>query len=246
MRKLNIASLIIAAVALCPVTQAQDVTDLRQAKLFTPSSAVVHFPELEVESAAEVGKTMVSKLNRYAHPAVELANDVSFDVTTSAFSNDWSGRTTIKRGVLKQYAETASGAYFASDNATFKFSMGSVPQVAGIYVPHDRSRPAIPWGESPSRKKLNYGTGPVEVTPTTIYQWASDSFTRELIYGGVSQGTVSITYREFVDGTARPAFTQELKYDLSQGDEIGYKGLRFKVIKAGNVDIKYVVTKHLD
>ena len=44
---------------------------------------------------------------------------------------------------------------------------------------------------------------------------------------------------------ARPAFSQELRYDLKDGDEIGYKGARFKVIKANNVSIKYKVTKHL-
>jgi hypothetical protein len=246
MRKFTALFLITCAAAFSPAANAQDVTDIRLAKIFSPSSAVVQFPELEVESTAEIGKTMVSKLNRFAHPAIEIAEDVSFDVKTGTFSNDWSGRTTIKKGLLKQYAETASGVYFVSDHATFRFSMGSVPQTAGIYVPRDSSRSPVPWSQSTASKRLSYGTSPVEFKATTIYNWTSDSFTRELIYSGVSQGTISLTYREFVDGTARPAFTQELKYDLSQGNEIGYKGARFKVIKAGNVEIKYVVTKNLD
>lgn len=237
--------LIVTATALT-AANAQDVTNTKLLKHFSPSSAVVHFPELNVESTAEIGKTMVSKLNRYAHPAVEIADDVTFDVKTSAFSNDWSGRTTVKKGVLKQYAETTSGVYFSAGDATFKSMVGSSPQNAGVYVPRDSARPAVLWSESISSKKIDYGSVPLEFKPTKVYQWGSDSFTRELIYGGISQGTISITYREFLDGTARPAFTQELKYDLAQGDEIGYKGLRFKVVKAGNIEIRYIVTKQLD
>jgi len=67
-----------------------------------------------------------------------------------------------------------------------------------------------------------------------------------LVYGGVSKGTIAISYREFSDKTARPAFTQELKYDLSEGDVIGFRGARFKIIKAGNVSLRYVVLKPLD
>ena len=45
---------------------------------------------------------------------------------------------------------------------------------------------------------------------------------------------------------ARPAFTEDLKYDLSQGDVIGYKGARFKIITANNLSIRYMVLKPLD
>jgi hypothetical protein len=45
---------------------------------------------------------------------------------------------------------------------------------------------------------------------------------------------------------ARPAFSQELKYDLAQGTAIGYKGARFEVIRANNTGISYKVLKSLD
>lgn len=70
-------------------------------------------------------------------------------------------------------------------------------------------------------------------------------FRRELVYGGISQGTISISYREFSGDLARPAFTQELKYDLKEGREIGYKGSRFEIIEATNVDVKFRVVRPL-
>ena len=77
-------------------------------------------------------------------------------------------------------------------------------------------------------------------------EWRADSFKRELVYSGVSQNTISILYREFSDNMARPAFSQDLKYDLSQGKEIGFKGARFEVTKASNTGIVYKVLKALD
>jgi hypothetical protein len=76
--------------------------------------------------------------------------------------------------------------------------------------------------------------------------WSTDSLKSELIYGGLSQKTISISYREFVDKTARPAFTQEIKYDLNDGDVIGFRGARFQVLKATNTNIKYKIIKVLD
>ena len=73
-----------------------------------------------------------------------------------------------------------------------------------------------------------------------------DSFKRELIYVGVSKNVVSILYREFKNDMARPAFTQEIKYDLAEGNEIGYRGARFQVISATNTGIKYTLLKTLD
>lgn len=75
---------------------------------------------------------------------------------------------------------------------------------------------------------------------------AGPALRRELVYGGVSQGTVSVLYREFVNDMARPAFSQELRYDLAQGRVIGYQGARFEIIKADNTGLTYRVISHLD
>lgn len=69
---------------------------------------------------------------------------------------------------------------------------------------------------------------------------------KELIYTGVSKGVISLTYREFSSDMARPAFTQDLKFDLAEGDVIGFKGARFKIMSANNTQVHYKVVKPLD
>ncbi|WP_338761133.1 hypothetical protein [Massilia sp. METH4] len=68
---------------------------------------------------------------------------------------------------------------------------------------------------------------------------------REILYQGVSKGTVRLSFREFMNDMARPAFTQDILYDLEPDGTatVVFKGLRMKILKATGTSIKYVVEK---
>ena len=68
------------------------------------------------------------------------------------------------------------------------------------------------------------------------------------IYQGVSKGSIKISFREFYDGLARPAFTQDISYDLNPGEEtfIAFKGMKIKVISADNEKISYQIVSYFD
>ena len=70
-----------------------------------------------------------------------------------------------------------------------------------------------------------------------------DSFLQELIYNGRSKDAIKVSYREFKDDFARPAFQQDLSYDLSDSKEIGFRGAIIEVVEATNTYIKFVVKK---
>ena len=67
------------------------------------------------------------------------------------------------------------------------------------------------------------------------------NFKQELIYNGKSNNVVKISYREFVNDLARPSFTQEIVYDLTESNIIGFKGMTIEVIEATNTSIKYKI-----
>lgn len=71
------------------------------------------------------------------------------------------------------------------------------------------------------------------------------AFRVDFLYQGYARGVLKFSYREFRDGIARPAFTQELTYETeSDGTAvIGFKGMRIKVVKATNQNITYVIEK---
>ena len=104
---------------------------------------------------------------------------------------------------------------------------------------------------------VNSSGQPYGITPCTtdyVSKWAAPvdflreaklyqkgSFRMELLYNGKSRDMIKITYREFDDGMARPAFTQDLMYDLAESRTISFKKMSIDVIEATNSHIRFVV-----
>jgi hypothetical protein len=96
-----------------------------------------------------------------------------------------------------------------------------------------------------SRSLLNEN---IPYTLTTSRYNDGKGFMLELLYQGVSDNNIQVSYREFQNNMARPAFTQEVKYQLNTDGKtiIGFKGARIEVIKATNVELSYIVIKGFD
>lgn len=86
------------------------------------------------------------------------------------------------------------------------------------------------------------------------HQWPSDarfeqiqgvsqdgSFEAELVYSGTADNTLRLMYREYMDGLARPAFTQELTYNLAESKTITFKSLTLEILEAGNSKVRFRV-----
>jgi len=67
------------------------------------------------------------------------------------------------------------------------------------------------------------------------------SFKIEIIYSGLDGNNLKATYREYKDDIARPAFYQDLVYNLNKSDIIRYKQFKIKIIKATNEELEYIV-----
>lgn len=74
----------------------------------------------------------------------------------------------------------------------------------------------------------------------------SDSFQQTLIYSGKIGDKVNVGYREFSNNLARPAFNNDVEYDLGSSQVIGYKGAKLEIIEATNEYIKYKVIKNFN
>ncbi|WP_182002721.1 hypothetical protein [Acinetobacter lactucae] len=73
-----------------------------------------------------------------------------------------------------------------------------------------------------------------------------NSFQQTLIYSGKVGNKINIGYREFSGNMARPAFNNDVEYDLNESKEIGYKGALLQIIEANNQSIKYKVLKNFN
>lgn len=81
---------------------------------------------------------------------------------------------------------------------------------------------------------------------TTILAQSNESFQQTLIYSGKVGQKINIGYREFSSNSARPAFNNDVEYDLSQSKQIGYKGALLEIIEATNQNITYKVLSNFN
>src|SRR5690606_31770188 len=81
----------------------------------------------------------------------------------------------------------------------------------------------------------------ITYTKTEHSERKKGNYSRQIIYNGKSGDNLKFTYREFSDDMARPAFTQDLQYDLSESKIIGFDGLRVEILKATNTGIEYKI-----
>ena len=79
--------------------------------------------------------------------------------------------------------------------------------------------------------------GDIERTKRPVL--ADDAFQQTLIYNGRVGSKINIGYREFSNNMARPAFNNEVEYDLNESMFIAYKGAELEVVEATNQHIKF-------
>ena len=218
--------------------------------VLTTSLRMVSIPELERTTTVEIGQTIISKAFVKTTPAILVPNETYDPIS----------KVPIPSGVFPLSREDNAGRYFDSPLKVDRSTWEVIPHVLiyktiertvqgktvgsiGVFVPLDPSKPAVGYIADGSIK----GSVPITgIVSTVKEEWSDGSFKRELVYTGIARNIISILYREFNNDIARPAFTQELKYDLSESKIIGYRGSRFEVVSATNTGITYRVLKPLE
>jgi hypothetical protein len=73
-----------------------------------------------------------------------------------------------------------------------------------------------------------------------------NSFQQTLIYSGRVGDRINIAYRESSGNLARPAYSNDVEYDLSESTTIGYRGAVIRIIEATNTSITYEVVSNFN
>lgn len=199
-------------------------------ELFFPS-VVANSPKIDTEVTAEVGESITSAFSRVVKPAIELLESIDENVELTFGVK----KITIPPGRYPYRGENAFGTYFDATTGLIFIPKNSKVQLMVCYAPRSILCEFV--------AKLKVGEN-IKMTETISYP--NIGFRKELIYTGGGKKEITFSYREFVNDYARPAFSQELKYDISDDKIIGFKGARFEVINSNNTEIKYKVLKHFN
>lgn len=133
-----------------------------------------------------------------------------------------------------------------SENEKYRFYYSPASGlIKGVAIPKNGGKPEYFYesGFGISVKELR---DTIEFDNEKFPSSDSDFFKQQFLYNGRSGNSMKFLYMEYVNNLARPAFTQELQYDLSESNIIGFKGLRIEIIEANNIMVKYKIIKSFD
>lgn len=202
---------------------------------YQPTATEISFPALEKEVVAQVGEEMVRQGKYIERDAINLAEP-------------------IKIGLLAGYVLGAGDYLKTGEDKDSEFYLPA-PGPNGAEI--TKTVITDPWKSVQLMKrepKINVvtvfhakvGTDAKGVTRVKRMLLTDDSFQQTLIYSGKLGSRIRLGYREFSNNTARPAFNNDVDYDLSESTTIGYKGARIEILEATNQYVRYRVTQNFN
>lgn len=202
---------------------------------YRPVSQEISRPPLNSVNTANVGDEMLNQGFYTERQAIKLSRSIRFGLF---------GVYTLTTGYYVKTGENASSSFYQPAPG----SEGGRVQKAAL---------ADPW-ESVQLSKdgakisvvtvfhLKVTEDADGVEETTYPLLSDDSFQQTLIYSGKVGDKIKVGYREFSNNAARPAFNNDVDYDLSESHIIGYKGARLEILEATNEYIKYRVLQNFN
>ncbi len=209
---------------------------------YTPSTS--DYPAIGEIKTVEVGESLVWKDKQTTIPAIDIEQAIEHPAENIGLHFT----LTLLPGRYVEKGKDAFGKFYEGkkgcllqDGKPF-----TVPHEGGIYVTNLDQKKTEIYCLPATLTPLSYERDGIPFIRARHQERNELSLKKELVYTGVSKNVVSILYREFKDDIARPAFSQEIKYDLSEEKIVGYRGARFEIIKATNQGLTYKTLKQLD
>lgn len=206
----------------------------------TPSGPISQFelktgqvPVVGTSAHASVGSTIFSQFKYLSKTGLHLEGDVAARVGLGrvvASAGDFIYPAVVEGASAhctetKAYIDGMVGPYktacFLDKNGDGKFEIV-------------KAQPGLVWFET-KITPVGFSTGEY-ISPS------ADSRKFELLYQGYAAKAIKLSYREYVNDMARPAFFQDVSYEVPTFPaEITFKTVRIKVESAGNEGLKYTV-----
>lgn len=196
----------------------------------------VSIPEVNTIQKKQIGETLTKYEILSSKPAILIDNvpDVKFFGTKIPYQKgDIIPLQIIKKGSKIYYNEN--------------YRYGSFNNYYGVEVYNDEKETKyVVMTDVKGYTSNTKSTPELLISEATYTKVGEGYYKQEFIYNGNVSNNIKFIYREYIDDTARPAFTQELQYDLNESNIVGFKEMRIEIIKATNTGIEYKVLNHLN
>lgn len=190
---------------------------------------LIDYPAIGIETTALVGEEMLSKGSQTTVNAINLKQSVSVGLTSGY---------TFSPGIYTQVGHSEGKIFYSPVNYGMVQRFFLADPYGGMYIDHkEKELCGVSVFGGTVCADADY-----EVTKHTRNDMLS--FQQTLLYSGKIGNKINISYREFSNNKARPAFSNDVEYDLSDNNVIGYKGALLEILNANNLSIKYKVLRN--
>jgi len=210
---------------------------------YVPQTTQISFPELNKVNIVNIGDQMLRQGTATTTRGVALVNENNI------------GGFILSPGFYPQTGEDEKYIYTNFETRSRGDDMGFITINGGLF-----GQNIYPRGIRFSKEKQEtcaiapnaYGFSQPVCDTEYSYQAterpivSSNNFQQTLIYSGRVGDKVRVSYREFSGNIARPAFSNEAEYDLSEAMQIAYKGAKIQILEADNEKIKYEVRSNFN
>ncbi len=202
----------------------------------SPKSVLIINPDVGNIAEKSLGETLIITSNKIIEKQVRIS-----EVFTRCVIDGFDANFYIKSGNLRLDRESVEGKFYKSTQPIRLTLQGTSYQAeGGIYI--SKNNEQFIYQTTASGVTRIFLLDPqIKVTYEDHTEITNESFKQEFVYLGVVKGVATFMYREFIDSVARPAFSQEVKYDLNVDKTIRFKSLELQILEATNSRIKYKV-----
>ena len=196
---------------------------------------VGQLPELNSPATVTVGSTMFSQYRYWSKTGYRLLAPLSVGLALGSI------RTDAGDFVVPALAEGA-GLFYCTEKAAYVDPMLG-PYKTACFLDKAgtgsfdlvKAAPGLVWFEKKLESPIRYEQSELQVP-------RPDSKKFELLYQGLSTRTLRLSYREYMNDFARPAFFQDVSYEISEFPaEVTFRTVRISVLSADNSGISYKV-----
>ena len=191
-------------------------------------------PQIGAESSVAVGSQLFSQFRYWSKTGYRIKDNYNSRLGLGRIivsEGDFVVKASVDEQVVyctekRAYVDPLTGPFIT---ACF-VDMGETGKFGKV-----KARPGAIWFENSIVPPIQYERSE-QIAPKP------DSFKHELLYQGVSKGTLRLSYREYVNDMARPSYFQEVSYDIaSYPTEVAFKSVRLQILGADNNGIRYKV-----
>ena len=207
----------------------------QQIEFESPDKTVLSFPDIGVETTCSVGDFLVSQGEEISGQGIVMSKD--YVSGTAIFGH---GQYILK-GKVPDYL------IFEPIDASARVTFQGKPLEVNLCLALNTLTNEL-MGTCINAGVVCVGSlTPANIIPAdyfkleTVSVKSKNDFQQTLIYMGKEGNTIKMSYREFSNDLARPAFTTDISYDLDESHDITYKNAQITIISATSANITYKV-----